>query len=182
MGRQLRRGAARAVTRMNCKKRTGVHAESWMRLSRTCRNMTYAGWLPGRGGRHATSLSLFRACSSRHSGAGHDVRAILAGLTACRQRSQCSASATSRVWPCGGFYWWSSCSTRRYEFLCLVAVEVDGAKIAIYQPQLESWNGNVLDAYSAVTVKTAGTDTINDGSIWFTARTEVDKVDRILTL
>src|SRR5262245_7690176 len=59
---------------------------------------------------------------------------------------------------------------------------VAGAKIAIYQPQLESWNGNVIDAYSAVTVKTAGTDTINYGTIWFTARTEVDKVNRIVTL
>jgi len=38
---------------------------------------------------------------------------------------------------------------------------VAGAKISIFQPQLESWNGNLLDAYSAVTIKTPGNDETN---------------------
>jgi hypothetical protein len=57
-----------------------------------------------------------------------------------------------------------------------------GATISIYQPQLQSWTGNLLDAYAAVTVKTQGSDAINYGVIWFTARTEVDKVNRVVTL
>src|SRR5262245_9633562 len=57
-----------------------------------------------------------------------------------------------------------------------------GATISIYQPQLESWTGNVLDAYAALTIKTQGSDAVNYGVIWFTARTEIDKVNRVVTL
>jgi hypothetical protein len=60
--------------------------------------------------------------------------------------------------------------------------KVPGATISIFQPQLQSWTGNLLDAYAAVTIKTQGSDAINYGAIWFTARTEVDKVNRIVTL
>jgi len=61
-------------------------------------------------------------------------------------------------------------------------VTVNGTEISIYQPQLNSWNGNLLDAYSAVKVKVSGSDMTNYGVIWFTARTEVDKVNRVVTL
>ena len=61
-------------------------------------------------------------------------------------------------------------------------VTVNGTEISIYQPQLNSWNGNLLDAYSAVKVKVSGSDVTNYGVIWFTARTEVDKVNRVVTL
>src|SRR5262245_54125204 len=57
-----------------------------------------------------------------------------------------------------------------------------GATISIYQPQLESWTGNLLDAYAAVTIKTQSPKVTNYGVIWFTARTEVDKVNRLVTL
>jgi len=57
-----------------------------------------------------------------------------------------------------------------------------GATISIYQPQLESWTGNLLDAYAAVTIKTQGSQAVNYGVVWFTARTEVDKVNRVVTL
>jgi hypothetical protein len=57
-----------------------------------------------------------------------------------------------------------------------------GATISVYQPQLRSWTGNLLDAYAAVTVKTLGSDVTNYGVIWFTARTEIDKVNRVVTL
>jgi hypothetical protein len=59
---------------------------------------------------------------------------------------------------------------------------VQGVTISISQPQLESSNGNLLDAHAAVTIKTSGTGATNYGSIWFTERTEVDKVNRIVTL
>jgi hypothetical protein len=61
-------------------------------------------------------------------------------------------------------------------------VMVQGATLSIYQPQLESWTGNLLDAYAAVTIKTPGSAVTNYGVIWFTARTEVDKVNRIVSL
>ena len=61
-------------------------------------------------------------------------------------------------------------------------VTTQGATISIYQPQLESWTGNLLDAYSAVTIKLQGSGVKNYGVIWFTARTEVDKVNRVVTL
>jgi hypothetical protein len=61
-------------------------------------------------------------------------------------------------------------------------VTVQGATVSIYQPQLESWTGNLLDAYAAVTITTSGSAVKNYGVIWFTARTEVDKVNRIVSL
>jgi len=61
-------------------------------------------------------------------------------------------------------------------------VTVQGATVSIFQPQLESWTGNLLDAYAAVTIKTPGSAVTNYGVIWFTARTEVDKVNRIVSL
>lgn len=54
----------------------------------------------------------------------------------------------------------------------------------IYQPQVDKWSGNRVDLYSAVEVK-AGTGkqaAANYGVIWFHARTEVDKVNRQVTL
>ena len=58
----------------------------------------------------------------------------------------------------------------------------NGATISVYQPQLNSWNGNQLDAYAAIKIKVSGSDVTNYGVIWFTARTEVDKVNRTVTL
>ncbi len=60
-------------------------------------------------------------------------------------------------------------------------IQAQGSTIKIYQPQLNSWIDNQLDAYAAVAVK-EGSGNIEYGAIWFTARTEVDKVDRIVTL
>ena len=54
----------------------------------------------------------------------------------------------------------------------------------VYQPQVDKWSGNRVDLYSAVEVK-AGTGkqtASNYGVIWFHARTEVDKVNRQVTL
>jgi hypothetical protein len=55
-----------------------------------------------------------------------------------------------------------------------------GATISIFQPQVESWTGNQLNARAAVRVKSASST--DYGVIWISARTEVDKVNRVVTL
>jgi hypothetical protein len=57
-----------------------------------------------------------------------------------------------------------------------------GATIQVYQPQLETWSGNMLRAYAAVSVRGQGSNKSAYGVIWFSARTEVDKVNRLVTL
>jgi len=54
----------------------------------------------------------------------------------------------------------------------------------IYQPQVEKWEGNKIELYSAVEVKSGtGQDaTSKYGVVWYNARTEVDKVNRLVTL
>ena len=93
---------------------------------------------------------------------------VLAGPGSALPQSQISAPPTN-VQPPGGDPW-----PRQLNY--------QGAKIAIYQPQLQSWAANLLDAYSAVSIKTAGSQKIDYGVIWFTAHTEVDKVNRVVTL
>ena len=72
-------------------------------------------------------------------------------------------------------------------------VERGGEKVAMFQPQLEAWEGEELRAYAAISVaKKDSTDNAKDnarkdnppkyGVVWFTARTEVDKVNRQVTL
>ncbi len=52
----------------------------------------------------------------------------------------------------------------------------------IYQPQLDSWKDNQLEAHAAVSVQVAGSKDPTFGVIWFEARTEVDKVNRLVYL
>ena len=52
----------------------------------------------------------------------------------------------------------------------------------IYQPQVEKWDGNHVDLYSAVELKTGKAGAAKYGVVWFNARTEVDKVNRLVTL
>jgi hypothetical protein len=52
----------------------------------------------------------------------------------------------------------------------------------IHQPQVETWEGNRVDLYSAVELKTEGNNAAKYGVVWFRARTEVDKVNRLVTL
>ena len=61
-------------------------------------------------------------------------------------------------------------------------ITYQGATISIFQPQPESWTGNLLKAYAAVRVQTPGKKDVDYGVIWFAARTEVDKVNRLVTL
>jgi hypothetical protein len=52
----------------------------------------------------------------------------------------------------------------------------------MYQPQLETWEGDELHAYAAISVEDQGDAKPKYGVIWFTARTEVDKVNRQVTM
>lgn len=55
--------------------------------------------------------------------------------------------------------------------------------LLIYQPQLETWQGNRLEALAAVAAKPKDAPAPSDyGVVWLTARTEVDKVNRQVTL
>src|SRR5262245_57021416 len=52
----------------------------------------------------------------------------------------------------------------------------------IYQPQRDSWKDNQLDAHAAVSVQPQGAKDPTFGVIWFTARTDVDKTNRLVYL
>ena len=52
----------------------------------------------------------------------------------------------------------------------------------IYQPQVDKWNENLIDLYCAVQMETGKESAAKYGVVWFQARTEVDKVNRLVTL
>ena len=59
----------------------------------------------------------------------------------------------------------------------------DGAStITIYQPQLDRWDGDSLTGRAAVSVASQASPTPTFGVVWFSARTEVDRASRIVTL
>ena len=61
--------------------------------------------------------------------------------------------------------------------------ETSGADtFLIYQPQVEKWDGNRVYLYSAVELKTGKDGAAKYGVVWFNARTEVDKINRLVTL
>jgi hypothetical protein len=60
-------------------------------------------------------------------------------------------------------------STNAYEF-------------AVYQPQISSWPGNQLSGRFVVAARPAGTTNETYGIVSFTARTDVDKANRLVTL
>jgi uncharacterized protein (TIGR03000 family) len=57
-----------------------------------------------------------------------------------------------------------------------------GNTITMYQPQAESWEGDLLTCRAAVSVETAASPVATYGVIWYTARTETDKEKRVVTL
>ncbi|HVI80492.1 MAG TPA: hypothetical protein VM715_20520, partial [Candidatus Acidoferrum sp.] len=52
----------------------------------------------------------------------------------------------------------------------------------MYQPQVEAWEGDEVRAYAAIAVVSKTHKASNYGVVWFTAQTEVDKVNRQVTL
>ena len=56
------------------------------------------------------------------------------------------------------------------------------ATLRVYQPQVEKWEGNRLDFRAAVEATPSGGGTGSFGVIWGTARTEVNRAARLVTL
>lgn len=52
----------------------------------------------------------------------------------------------------------------------------------IYPPQVDKWSENSIDLYCAVELKTGKESAAKYGVVWLQARTEVDKVNRLVTL
>ncbi|MGA8037811.1 MAG: hypothetical protein WB985_17780 [Candidatus Acidiferrales bacterium] len=95
------------------------------------------------------------------------------GIAYCQATTSTTAPAKAsgtpaKVSPPGGDPW-----PRQFTY--------QDAKISVYQPELSDWTGDKLDAYSAVLIR-SGKDKADFGVIWYTARTEVDKVNRVVTL
>ena len=61
-------------------------------------------------------------------------------------------------------------------------LQLSNAMLTVYQPQVESWQGNQLAFRAAVAAKAQGANTETFGVIWGSARTEVDRVARQVTL
>ena len=55
-------------------------------------------------------------------------------------------------------------------------------KVLVYQPQVEKWEANRLDFRAAVAAKASESNAETFGVIWGTARTDVDRVTRMVTL
>ena len=56
------------------------------------------------------------------------------------------------------------------------------SSFSVYQPQIELWQGNRFEARAAVAVAEGQTSQTTYGVIWFAARTEIDKVNRLVTM
>ena len=52
----------------------------------------------------------------------------------------------------------------------------------IYPPQVETWDQNLIEVYCAVELKSAKETAVKYGVVWLQARTEIDKVNRLVTL
>ncbi|HYV10572.1 MAG TPA: hypothetical protein VE980_06755 [Pyrinomonadaceae bacterium] len=53
---------------------------------------------------------------------------------------------------------------------------------AVYQPQIEEWSGNSLSARAAIAITVTESKQPLYGVLWFGARAEIDKVNRLVTL
>src|ERR1051325_11013443 len=54
--------------------------------------------------------------------------------------------------------------------------------VAVYQPQIEEWTGNSFAARAAMAITQSSSKQPLYGVLWFTARAEIDKVNRLVTL
>src|SRR5258705_2537381 len=92
-----------------------------------------------------------------------------AGLRA--QSAAALAAASQEITPAGDELTWPR------EF------DDNGAKVDIYQPQIEKWEGTDFETRSAVAIKHPGSSNAPVyGVFWMKARTDVDKAARIVTL
>ena len=54
--------------------------------------------------------------------------------------------------------------------------------VAVYQPQIEDWTGNSFAARAAIAITENSSKQPLYGVLWFTARAEIDKINRLVTL
>jgi hypothetical protein len=59
---------------------------------------------------------------------------------------------------------------------------VGTSSAAVYQPQIEEWSGNSLSARAALAITEAQGKQPLYGVLWFSARADIDKVNRLVTL
>ena len=59
-------------------------------------------------------------------------------------------------------------------------IALSNANVLVYQPQVASWDGNVIKFRSAIALRATGAKTETFGVVWATARTQVDRVDRMV--
>jgi hypothetical protein len=57
----------------------------------------------------------------------------------------------------------------------------NGYEFALYQPEISAWPGNELSGRLVVAVRSAGTTNETYGVVFFQARTDIDKVNRLVT-
>ena len=62
------------------------------------------------------------------------------------------------------------------------AFDAGGYEYAVYQPSIDAWPGNQLSGRFAIATRPVGTSNETYGVAFFTARTEIDKVNRVVTL
>ncbi len=58
----------------------------------------------------------------------------------------------------------------------------NGYEFAVYHPQVSQWPSNQIQGRFALAVRPAGTSNETYGVVYFTARTEIDKMSRLVTL
>lgn len=61
-------------------------------------------------------------------------------------------------------------------------LDAHGSTITIYQPHVEKWSGNQVEARAAVSIQNAAAPHPTYGVAWFSARTEVDRLNRTVQL
>src|SRR5262245_3514663 len=61
-------------------------------------------------------------------------------------------------------------------------IQANGATVLVYQPQIDSWQGNRLEARAAVAIRMPGAAQPSFGVVWITARTAVDKERGVVVL
>src|SRR5215470_16396948 len=61
-------------------------------------------------------------------------------------------------------------------------INVNGATVLVYEPQIDRWQDNRLEARAAVSLRPGGAPQPSFGVVWLTARTEVDKEHGLVDL
>ena len=59
-------------------------------------------------------------------------------------------------------------------------ISISNAAVLIYQPQVSTWEGNQIDFRAALAIKPTGAKDETFGVVFATARTQVDKVERMV--